>query len=187
MCLPLQLKQMKERETDSNKAVISSDSPIIQRTPQEDLIRRTREDARAHRETTEYLNQAVEALNAKAYPQAVEAFQRVLRHNPESAEGHFYLGLTYFMVGDYKKAAASYKMAIACEPTDATAHLNLGIVYELLKRYDEAIAAYQRSIALEPNNPEAHSQLGAAYAMVGNRAKAVAAYKEAIRVKLLSE
>ena len=178
---------MKEHKTDPNKAVTPSDSPILQRTPKEDLIRRAREDARAHRETTGYLNQAIEALNAKAYQEALEAFQHVLRHNPESAEGHFYLGLTYFMIGDYKKAAASYKMAIACEPTDATAHLNLGIVYELLKRYDEAIAAYQRSIALEPNNPQAHSQLGATYAVLGDREKAVAAYKEAIRVKLLSE
>jgi len=121
---------MKENETDSNRALTPSDSPIIQKTPGEDLIRRAREDVRASQATDKHLNKAVDALNAKDYQRAIEAFQHALQHNRESAEAHFYLGLSYFMVGDYPNAAASYKMAIACEPMDATVHLNLGTVYQ---------------------------------------------------------
>lgn len=175
------------RKHDSDRALTVTGVQIDGGMPRDKAIQRGREHAQTYRAAAAHLNRAIDALNSKDYPRAIGEFQQALQHNRESAEGHFYLGLTYFMVGNYGEAAASYKRAIVCEPNDPMIHLNLGIVYQLQEQYDEAIAAYKRSIALSPNNAEAHSRLGSVYTAQGKRQEAVAAYKNAVRIKLLAD
>ncbi len=125
---------MKNDPKENSRDLIPTDTSITERMSQGDAIQRGQELMQSYQAAAEHLNRAVVALNARDYQKAIEEFQGALQHNRESAEGHFYLGLTYFMVGDYENAAASYKRAIFCEPTDPMAHLNLGIAYQLLKR-----------------------------------------------------
>lgn len=172
---------------NSDHALITTDVQIDSGMPSDKAIQRGRDHAQTYRAASVHLNQAIDALNSKDYQRAIGEFQQALQHNRESAEGHFYLGLTYFMVGNYGEAAASYKRAIVCEPSDPMIHLNLGIVYQLQEQYDEAIGSYQRSIALAPNNAEVYSRLGSVYTAQGKRQEAVAAYKNAIRIKLLTD
>ena len=137
---------MKDSKTDAARTLKPDNTEVASSRLQKELIQRGRVDIHTHQTVTKHLKQGADALNARDYGKAIEAFQQVIQHNRESAEAHFHLGLAYFMINDYENAIDAYKMAVACEPSEATAHLNLAATYRVLKRYDEAVEVYTRAI-----------------------------------------
>ena len=91
-------------------------------------MERSQQDLQSFQAAAEHISQAVEALDNKKFDQAIEQFQTAIQQNQESAEAHFYLGLSHFMLEQYEEAVISYKTAIACEPGDSMMYLHLGVV-----------------------------------------------------------
>lgn len=72
-------------------------------------------------------------LNAKEdYQRALEAFNQVIRLQPNRFEGYYYRGVTYSLVENDKAALDDVERAIALNPNDALSYSLRGL---LLFRY----------------------------------------------------
>ncbi len=71
--------------------------------------------------------------------QDIQKQKEALSRDPENAEGHFKLGLSYLALGLHEEEIAAYREAIRLKPDYAQAHFNLAVTFDLLGQGDEAI------------------------------------------------
>ena len=123
--------------------------------------------------------------------QALEAFQQALNLNPELAEAHFRMGLTYDALGkeqeaeaSYKKAVESYKKYFAKEESekDAEAHYNLAQTYAGLHLYTEAVREYRQATRLKQDDADIYYDLGLALTRLAQYDEAVAAFQKSLEI-----
>ena len=175
---------------DSSDTVIKPGKHNLQEGSERRLANRSSVGLRhlqSYRSAQNALKQAIDCLKQKSYQSAIANFKIAIQNNSEMAEAHFYLGLTYFMLNDYKQARLSYQQAIKCEPGDPTVHENLGIVCQLLDQHQDAISAFTYAVALDPKRAESYSRLGNSLQKLGKREEAKVAYQQAVLAKLKSE
>ena len=116
------------------------------------------------------------------YEQAVAAFERGLRHNPENAFLTANLGSTYARMGRIDEAMATLQQANALDPANGFVQSWLSMLYLHCNRYDDAIAACQREIELaDAHSP--HRLLGLIYAARGQTQAAMAELEQAIALE----
>ena len=134
---------------------------------------------------------AVVYTQAKAYPQAIEAWKKYIAATNNSARGYSNLGFCYELAGKNAEAEAAYKMGLArdpkCEPCcinygmmlvrtgrvedgrnllqtvlePAQAAYNIGSVLEQTGRKDQAREEYNKALKLDPNFQQAQARLSA--------------------------
>ena len=123
--------------------------------------------------------------------QAVETFQQALKLDPEFAEAHFRLGLTYDALGQeqeaegaYKKAVETYKKYLSTDGNedDAEAHYNLGQSYNGLHLYTEAVREYRQAIKFKPDDPAIHYDLGLSLMRLAQYDQAAAAFSKSLEL-----
>jgi len=123
--------------------------------------------------------------------QALEAFQQAIKLNPELAEAHFRLGLTYDALGQeqeaqsaYKKAVETYKKYLATDENDedAEAHYNLGQTYAGLHLYSEAVREYKQAVRLKPDDAAIHYDLGLALMRLAQYDEASATFSKSLEL-----
>jgi Flp pilus assembly protein TadD len=123
--------------------------------------------------------------------QALEAFQQAIKLNPEFAEAHFRLGLTYDALGQEQEAQASYKKAVETykkyfatdeNEKDAEAHYNLGQTYAGLHLYSEAVREYRQATRLKPDDAAIHYDLGLALMRLAQYDEASAAFSKSLEL-----
>ncbi len=123
--------------------------------------------------------------------QALEAFQQAIKLNPEFAEAHFRLGLTYDALGEeqeaqasYKKAVETYKKYLATDENekDPEAHYNLGQTYAGLHLYSEAVREYRQATRLKPDDAAIHYDLGLALMRLAQYDEASAAFSKSLEL-----
>ena len=97
------------------------------------------------------------ALANKGYQeelkQTEKALKQALQSNPQDAQKHVELGITYELQGELTKAANAFEEALKYQPNRLELYSLLGPIYERQERYDEALRTYQRLEELEPNLP----------------------------------
>ena len=71
--------------------------------------------------------------------QEIEKHKQALKQDPENAERHFKLGLSYLSLGLHEEEIAAYNEAIRLKPDFAQAHFNLAVTYDLLGKGSKAI------------------------------------------------
>ncbi|MDM7937534.1 MAG: TIGR03032 family protein [Cyanobium sp. CZS 48M] len=113
-------------------------------------------------------------------PEAIEAYQAVLQHDPNLAAAHCNLGAIYQLQGDGEAALAAYQAALAAKPSFAIAHLNLGRLLLIQRRWPEAEAALRRVVDLQPSSATAHLELATAQRLLGDTAAAIASCEAAL-------
>lgn len=123
--------------------------------------------------------------------QALETFQQALKLDPELAEAHFRLGLTYDALGQeqeaegaYKKAVETYKKFLASTENDddTEAHYNLGQTYYGLHLYTEAVREYRQAIKIKPDDAAIHYDLGLALMRLAQYDQAAAAFSKSLEL-----
>ena len=67
--------------------------------------------------------------NLGNHVKAIEAFEQVIRIDPEYASAHYNLGTAYNSLSLYKDAIEAFKQAIRIEPDHTNAHFSLGFSY----------------------------------------------------------
>ncbi|MBI2211375.1 MAG: tetratricopeptide repeat protein, partial [Deltaproteobacteria bacterium] len=82
-----------------------------------------------------YFTEGFRFLHEGRYPEAIAAFQEVVKEQPESAEAHYNLGNAYIGLRDYPAALKAYHEAIRLNPAFVQAHTNLGFTYARLGRH----------------------------------------------------
>jgi tetratricopeptide (TPR) repeat protein len=95
-------------------------------------------------------------------------------------QAYYYMGRSYFRMGEYAESISCYERCISINPRYAYAHNNMGYSYAKLKKYAEAIACYERCIAIDPNHVSAHKNMGVAYRNLGEYAASIASYARCV-------
>jgi tetratricopeptide (TPR) repeat protein len=123
--------------------------------------------------------------------QAIEAFQQAIKLDPELAEAHFRLGLSYDAVGQeqeaeeaYKKAVEAYKRYFEVDENgkDAEAHYNLGQTYAGLHVYGEAVREYRQAARLKPDDASIYYDLGLALMRLAQYDEAAVAFSKSLEL-----
>ena len=107
--------------------------------------------------------------------EAIAAFDRMLRLNPDFAEGYYNRGVAFSELGQTQEAVQDYSRTVELNPDFYNAHLNLGLVLESLGHCDQAVQSFNQAIALEPDNALAYNNR--AFSLM-NAAKLDAALKD---------
>ena len=136
---------------------------------------------------TELYQQAMDALIAGHYQQAIDLFEKMLPLGPEtkariaSPYAEALIGQAEKLAGtDVKKATQLLEESIRLNPASEQAHFQLGMLYLRQKDYPKAIASYQNVIALNPEFPDTYFNLGFIHALAKDYAKAEAMYARVV-------
>ena len=114
---------------------------------------------------------------------ARDASSKIERHNLDSAEYHYQLGLDLSQQGQIKKAIASFQKAIELQPDLAIAHCNLGSLLTKIGNLQQAIVSFETTIELQPQLVEAYFNLGLAQGRLGKLKQARTALETAVSLK----
>ena len=137
--------------------------------------------ALAEAETARALNGSGTALLGLGRVQdALDAFRRAGRLDPEKATAFANIGRTYLKYGRFVEAIAALERASALEPESGQIQALLAQALERTGALAEAIAAYQKAIALEPENGEYYHNLGFLYYRQDNELEAEKQYRNSL-------
>jgi tetratricopeptide (TPR) repeat protein len=97
------------------------------------------------------LGAAREALMAGRFPEAISAYQAVLKRDAKNVDAMTHLGLIVAMGGHADAALETFDKALKLDPKFAPALLYKGqVLYEVKQDYTGAIKAWERFVALAP-------------------------------------
>jgi tetratricopeptide (TPR) repeat protein len=113
---------------------------------------------------------------------AIEAYNQVIRINPEYREAWYNLGVEYGESGQPAKEIEAYQQAIRINPEYANAWCNLGATYGKSGQPAKAIEALQHAIRINPEDALIWYNLGRVYSRLDQPAKAIEAYQQALRI-----
>ncbi len=112
-------------------------------------------------------------LEMSSIEEAKDAYERVLRLDPEHADAHVNLGRLLHEEGAPAAAEKHYRAALEADPEHETAAFNLGVALEDLGRVDDAMQAYRTALAFDPDNADAHYNLAGIYERRGEKQAAL--------------
>ena len=118
----------------------------------------------------------------KNFEQALVNYKKSLEINPDYAEGHNNLGVTFYKLGKFIESIDSYHRAIKIKPNFAKSYNNLGLAYKELGKFNESINNYQQAIKINPDYAEAHNNLGVTFKKIGELSKSIDSYQQAIKI-----
>jgi tetratricopeptide (TPR) repeat protein len=98
-------------------------------------------------------------MTAAHYPQALQAFNRIVAKRPDFAEGWNRRATLYYLMGEYQKSEDDIARVLALEPRHFGALSGLGLVNIKLGRMEEAADAYRRYLEVNPQNDDAKQTL----------------------------
>lgn len=90
-------------------------------------------------------------INKVLHKKAIEKYKQAIRVNPNLAETHYSLGISYEELKMFKEATASFNQAIIINPNFADAYFELGISYGQLGFITEAVENIKHAIKLNPD------------------------------------
>jgi tetratricopeptide (TPR) repeat protein len=197
--VPFDLKQSADQQKTAQAAIASGTATPEQergmsKEQKEALEKQSKENAATiakNKALNDSFNAGKDALTAKNYDAAVDAFQKGVETDPNQnviwanlAEA--YIGQSAAKTGPDKqaaldKAAEAYTKAIALKPDSAGYHNNYGLTLARMRKFDDAQAELTKAASLDP--PDAahyYYNLGAIYVNDGQAGPAEAAFKKAI-------
>jgi len=95
----------------------------------------------------------------QTWPDALHAYQQVLRLDPQRVEAVINSGTLHYEQGDLAKAAECFITAVKLQPTDALAQFNLGSVLDESGRLEDARHHLRQAVSLHPDYSDAHYNL----------------------------
>ena len=114
----------------------------------------------------------------------VEHLREAARLDPENADIHNKLALTYRVLGLYEEALVHFKKALTLKPEFSEAYDNLGALYLLLEKWDLAIGCFENAVSsITYKTPHvSYMNLGLAYHNKGEYRKAIESYRRALKL-----
>ena len=120
---------------------------------------------------------------------AREAFEKLVKEEPDEIYWHLYLGISYMNTGEIEKAKRSFRTATIVDPENEGGHFFLAHV--LLNRNNdpdilnmdpiiEAVEHLLKATKLNPQLAQAHYKLGVAYACLGIGGEALKSFQTAL-------
>jgi tetratricopeptide (TPR) repeat protein len=130
----------------------------------------------------EWINQGNQAWGTGNYQSALEAYEKAIQIQSDSAIAWNNSGLALATLGRHEEAIASYDKAIELNPDFHFAWDYRGNSLWHLGRYEEAIASYDKAIELKPDSHDAWDNRGISLNDLGRYEEAIASYDKAIEL-----
>jgi tetratricopeptide (TPR) repeat protein len=90
--------------------------------------------------------------DSKAYPQAIEYYEKALTVQPDNPDVRTDLGTAYWYTGNADKAIESYNKSLGLRPNHPATLLNLGIVeWQGKKDPKSAVVVWEKLLTTNPN------------------------------------
>jgi tetratricopeptide (TPR) repeat protein len=105
--------------------------------------------------------------------QVMEAYQKAVELDPQSAGALVNLGTIYFNAQNWKEAERYYGEALRADPEYALAHFDLANLYDECGERDKALSHYESALRIAPNYADAHYNLALLYQAAQQPIKAV--------------
>jgi predicted O-linked N-acetylglucosamine transferase (SPINDLY family) len=135
----------------------------------------------AHRPVAEYYLNLGNALKASGKSaEALDAFEAVLRIDPNHAMALNSLGNMLRAMGKLEEAEAKVRRALQLKPNLPQVLFNLGKILTDMIRLEEAADLFRRAIAIDPRAPVSYHALGHVLSLLGRNSEAIEAYRRAL-------
>jgi tetratricopeptide (TPR) repeat protein len=105
--------------------------------------------------------------------QIIEAYQKAIELDPNSAGALVNLGTIFFNARDWMRAKRYYEQALEVDPKYALAHFDLANLFDERGDRGKAIEHYHAAIKIAPNYADAHYNLALLYQSSNRPLKAV--------------
>lgn len=128
-------------------------------------------------------DEAEAAYGQGDFDRAARGFAAHVKDNPESAWGHYMLGLTHWKRGEYVAAATALERASTLRPDLVKAHVNLARVQLDAGRPSEAHQAAKRAVSLEPSDADVQRVLARSLHNLGLADRALEVYQEVLTLE----
>ena len=110
----------------------------------------------------------------------INAYQTLLKYNPNKAQVYLNLGRAYGREKNNLNQSIAYlEQGRKIAPSNIDILTNLGTAYGLQKNYPKAIEVLEKAIELKPTVSKIHIDLGLSYYYSGQNQKAIAAFDKA--------
>ena len=122
---------------------------------------------------------------SRNHKDAVEAFNKAIKLNPQYVEAYHNRGAMYDILGNQQQAIKDYDKAIKLNPQYALSYFNRGVTYGELGNYQQAIKDYDKAIELNPQEALVavyYYNRGLAYSNLGNYHQAIKDYDKVIEL-----
>jgi tetratricopeptide (TPR) repeat protein len=106
------------------------------------------------------LAEGEQAVKAKDYTKAVEAYKEAVRASPKDVDALLGLGDAYQRGGQFEEAEAALKKCLEYDPDNAVACHALGLTYFRANRLNHSMKAFEESLARDSKQALAHHYLG---------------------------
>lgn len=106
------------------------------------------------------LAEGEQAVKAKDYTKAVEAYKEAVRASPKDVDALLGLGEAYQRGGQFEEAEAALKKCLEYDPDNAVACHALGLTYFRANRLNDSMKAFEESLARDSKQALAHHYLG---------------------------
>ncbi|MDY6894096.1 MAG: tetratricopeptide repeat protein [Thermotogota bacterium] len=87
----------------------------------------------------------------KKLGKAIEKLEEASRIDPNDAEAHYNLGLSFLNSNRFYEAEKEFKEAIKIKPDYVVAIHDLGVTFANLKRYEEAEREWRKALSIDPH------------------------------------
>lgn len=129
------------------------------------------------------VNRGVRLARIGEAAQALAAFERAARRNPDLPEAHLGRGLLLAQAASHAEAQAAFRHALTLDPEmpEALEGMALSLLQE--NRNREAVAAYAQAIRGGAASADTHFNHAIALARLGERERAAGACRVALRLR----
>ena len=97
------------------------------------------------------MSRALQAMQGKSYPLALEVLDAIVDLQPDWAEGWNKRATVRWLAGDSKGSMADIAETLKLEPRHLGALSGLGAILEEAGQREEALRVYQRGLDIAPN------------------------------------
>ncbi len=152
---------LKKQPVPSTREPVKAETPITPSPPLQPE-RKTLEGqlvVKAYKNLPDYFGQAIVFQNQKDFPKAIEAYEKVLKIDPNYAEAYNNLGIIYNQTGNFEKAVFHLQKAIAADPKYFKAYNNLGVILYQNGHLEAAADQFWKAIRIHPKNMESYVNL----------------------------
>jgi tetratricopeptide (TPR) repeat protein len=122
------------------------------------------------------------AFDPSYYPRAADAYDHVLKLDPENLDALRGIGNIDFDQRKFDQAIAAYEHYLAKKPDDPDVRTDLATMYLSTDNADQAVVQYKKVLAGHPQFFEAAFNLGVAYGQMNKMADARAALDTALKI-----
>jgi tetratricopeptide (TPR) repeat protein len=140
------------------------------------------EESKADDSADRYYDEGRAHLKAGQFHEAIMAFDKAIRRDPDDAFAYQKRGLAHAALQENREALADFGKALELDPKNATAYLYRAQVLIQRKDFAGAVADCTEAIRLRPEDAEARQCRGHAHNMAKEYAAARDDFGEAVRL-----